>query len=193
MPTLARRIFLRKWWTFALASLAAFGLLLSLIVHVAAYFSARLLAETEIWVLVHAFCIAMCVLTFPFSRRMEKLWGRGPAGQNRLGRKGRKVIEVLGAYAVLNFLLLVATCMIKGENRVAERDGKYYAIGFRIAEQEITREQFLNHRLRVVRGFSGGWLVFFAWPTVFFLNLKPIDLFAPEPQPIKPPRRRVRT
>jgi hypothetical protein len=186
-----RRIVLGKWWTFGLAGLAALGLVASMFVHVAAYFSLRVLAETETVFLLHIFCLALCFLTFLFSRRLEKLWGRR-AGLDESRWKGRKLLHVLGGYALINFVLFLGICLAKGELRVWEKEGKYYAKGSSIEERELTREAYLNHKLREVRGFSGHWMLFFAWPAVFFVNLRPIDLFAPEPE-VRQPRRRAAT
>jgi len=183
------RIVLGRWWTWGLAGLAMLGLIASLVVHVAAYFSVRVLAETETVYVLHILCLALCFLTFPFSRRLEKLWGRR-SGTDNSRWKGRRVLHVLGGYALINFVLFLTICLVKGEMRVWEKDGKYYRKGSSIEEYEMTREAYVNHKLREVRGFSGHWMLFFAWPAVFFLNLRPIDLFAPEPE-VKRVRQRL--
>jgi hypothetical protein len=191
MRSLWRRMVLGKWWTLGLAGLAALGLVASLVVHLAAYFSVQVLAETNTVFVLHIFCLALCFLTFPFSRRLEKLWGRR-AGLNDSRGKGRKLLHVLGGYALINSMLFLAICLIKGEMRVWEKNGKYYRKGSSIEEREITREAYVSHKLRAVRGFSGHWMVFFAWPMVFFVNLRPIDLFAPEPE-VRRPRKQAAT
>jgi hypothetical protein len=189
--SMLRRVILNRWWTSALAALAGLGLIASFAVHLAAYFSMRVLAETETVFVLHVLCLLLCFLTFPFSRRMEKLWGSRASGTEKW--KGRKLLHVLGGYALINFLLFLGICLAKGEMRVWEKDGRYYAKGGAVVEREITREAYLNHQLRAVRGFSGHWMMFFAWPGLFFLNLRPIDLFAPEPQASVPkPRRKTR-
>jgi hypothetical protein len=176
-----RRIVMARWWTFGLAGLAGLGLMASLVVHLAAYFSVRVLAETEAVFLLHIFGLALCFLTFPFSRRLEKLWGR-QAGLNESRWKGRRLLHVLGGYALINFVLFLGICVVKGEMRVWEKEGQYYRKGSSIEEREITREAYVKHKLREVRGFSGHWMLFFSWPALFILNLRPIDLFAPEPE-----------
>jgi hypothetical protein len=91
-------------------------------------------------------------------------------------------LHVLGGYALINFVLFLGICVVKGEMRVWEKEGQYYRKGSSIEEREITREAYVKHKLREVRGFSGHWMLFFSWPALFFLNLRPIDLFAPEPE-----------
>ena len=63
--------------------------------------------------------------------------------------------------------------------------GVYHARGWKSGDREISEAEYRQHQVRALRGFSGHWLLFFALPALFFLHLKPVDLFEPEPQPVK--------
>jgi hypothetical protein len=186
MKAMLRRIFLRRWWTLGLFGLALTGFGASLMVHLTSYFSDRLRSDNGIVYLLHLFCMAMCFLTFPFSRRMEKLWGRRTAfARDFGGRKGQRIIHVLFFYAIINFILFLGIAWANGHLRVWRDRQTYYAMGRMGNNREISREEYLRHGVHELRGFSGHWMLFFALPGLFFLYLRPVDLFEPQAQPEK--------
>jgi hypothetical protein len=186
MKAIWRRIFLRRWWTWFFFVPALAGFVASLVVHLGTYFTDHARSDSPAVYLLHVFCIAMCFLMLPFTRRMEKLWGRRATfDKDYGGRKGQRIISVLFAYAFINFALFVGISAANGQMRVWEKDGVYHARGWKSGDREISEVEYRQHQVRALRGFSGHWLLFFALPALFFLHLKPVDLFEPEPQLIK--------
>ena len=181
MKALLRRIFVKRWWTLALFWLATAGFMASLAVHITAYFSHRVLAERNGVFVLHILCLALAALTIPFTKRLEKVWGkRKNHGTTFAARHQEKIFMVLGAYALINFFLFMGICWFKGESRVWKDEDAFYASGRNGEKRELTQDEYLQHEARVMRGFSGHWMLFFGWPALFFLNLKPTDLVAPE-------------
>jgi hypothetical protein len=130
--------------------------------------------------------MAMCFMMLPFTRRMERLWGRRATfDKDYGGRKGQRIISVLFFYALINFALFLGISVAKGQMRVWKKDGVYHARGWKSADREISLAEYQQHQVRALRGFSGHWMLFFALPALFFLYVRPVDLFEPEPQPIK--------
>jgi hypothetical protein len=161
------------------------GFVASLAVHLGTYFTDHARSDSLAVYALHGFCLVMCFLMFPFTRRMEKLWGRRATfAKDYGGRRGQRIINVLFAYALINFMLFLGISVAKGQMRVWEKDQTYHARGWSV-DREISEAEYLQHRVRELRGFSGHWMLFFALPALFFLQLKPVDLFEPEPQPIK--------
>jgi len=186
MKAILRQLFLRRWWTLSFFALAFVGFIASLVVHLGTYFADYARSDHQIVFVLHGLCLAMCFLMLPFTRRMEKLWGRRATfDKDYGGRKGRRIINVVGAYALINFALFLGISVANGQMRVWEKDGVYHARGWKSADREISEAEYRQHKVRVLRGFSGHWMLFFALPALFFLQLKPIDLFEPESQPVK--------
>lgn len=186
MKATLRRIFLHRWWTWIFFAPALVGFVASLAVHLRTYFADPARSGRPSVLLLHVFCIATCFLMFPFIRRMEKLWGQKVTfAKDYGGRRGQLVISVLFAYALINFVLFLGSCVVNGQMRVWEKNGTYYARGGKAGDREIGGAEYQQHQVRMLRGFSGHWMLFFALPALFFLHLKPIDLFEPEPQPLK--------
>jgi hypothetical protein len=190
MKAILRRIFLHRWWTWLFFAPAFLGFAASLVVHFRTYFTDQARSGSLAVYALHGFCLVMCFLMSPFTRRMEKLWGRRTTfAKDYWGRKGQRIITVLFTYALINFLLFLGISVAKGHLRVWEKDQTYHARGWSV-DREISKAEYLQHRVRELRGFSGHWMLFFALPALFFLQLKPVDLFEPEPQPVK---KRTRT
>lgn len=181
MKALLRRIFIKRWWTLALFWLATAGFIASLAVHVTAYFSHRVLAERDGVFVLHILCLGLAASTIPFTKRLEKLWGKRKNDRTTFARRHEeKLFMVLFAYALINFLMFAGICWFKGESRVWKEEDAFYASGRTGEKRELTQDEYLQHEARVMRGFSGHWMLFFSWPALFFLNLKPNDLVAPE-------------
>lgn len=186
MEAILRQIFLRRWWTWFFFVPAFVGFVASLAVHLRTYFTDYARSDSLAVYALHGFCLVMCFLMLPFTRRMEKLWGRRATfAKDYGGRTGQRIITVLFAYAIINFMLFLGISVAKGQMRVWEKDQTYHARGWGAVDREISETEYLQHQVRELRGFSGHWMLFFALPALFFLQLKPVDLFEPQPQPIK--------
>jgi len=185
MKAILRQIFLRRWWTWFFFAPAFIGSVASLAVHLRTYFTDYAASDSLAVYALHGFCLVMCFLMFPFTRRMEKLWGRRATfDKDYGGRRGQRIINVLFSYALINFILFLGVSVAKGQMRVWKDGQTYHARGWSV-DREISETEYLQHRVRELRGFSGHWMLFFALPALFFLHLKPVDLFEPESQPIK--------
>src|SRR5690606_21313269 len=73
------------------------------------------------------------------------------------------------AYAALNFLLLLAHT---GGGSPVVREEKFVLLNHGKVVREISELEYAALSAGQVRGFSGLWLVFYYWPTAYFLLRK---------------------
>lgn len=147
-----------------LAILALTGFVLSLVAHLAASAGINVLALIPLVWLLH---LGIFVVFLPFVAQTR----------NRLGTKtsltGLRAVMpdwalLLGAalffYALINFLLFVFTA----EGSASIRDGRFVLQDHGRLIRELTANEYAVCQAKVIRGFSGHWLVFYYLPFAWF-------------------------
>jgi hypothetical protein len=159
-----------------LAILAALGFAVSLVVHLATYLGVNVSRHVPaVWLLhvgVFIVFVPMVITIYTKSGKSRPQSGGDFWRQffNPMPRWVRLLSYGLFAYVAINFILFVALSRdgspdVIGGKYVLRSDG-------RVEEQrvirEITMEEYDLREARVVRGFSGHWLVFYLIAALYF-------------------------
>ena len=149
-----------------LAILALLGLMLSLVVHIAALLGIDVSAKFP---LVWSLHIGIFVVFIPFVLLSRKDLGSKPT-MTRLRELFPGWVITLGAvifvYALVNFLLFMLATQ-GGSPSI--REGKFILQDHGRLIREITAGEYASFKANEVRGFSGHWLVFYFVPFAYFM------------------------
>jgi hypothetical protein len=149
--------------------LALLGFILSLAVHIASLFHIDVAQYFSfVWVL-H---LGIFVVFIPFVFISRKLFGNRLSPNFLQDNFSVQVImlgKIILFYVVINFILF----MIQSEGASPSiLNGKFALTNHGKLVREITENEYHLFQARVLRGFSGHWLMFYFIPLVFFLFRK---------------------
>lgn len=149
--------------------LALLGFIASLAVHIATLFQIDVAQYIPfVWVL-H---LGIFVVFIPFVFISRKLFGSRLSPNFLQDNFPTQVImlgKVIMFYAVINFILF----MIQSEGASPSvLNGKFALTSHGKLLREISENEYHVFQARVLRGFSGHWLIFYFVPLAFFLFRK---------------------
>jgi hypothetical protein len=151
-------------------SLLAFvGFAVSLIIHLLTFLGLNLNERVPwIWILhLGIFIVFVPMLIAPLNWERKHWW------RNFLAPMPKWVHYIaygFFAYGIINFLIFISLSM---EGSPDIRDGKYVLRSDgRVEDQrvirEISKEEYDLRNDRIVRGFSGHWMIFYLIPALYF-------------------------
>ena len=153
---------------FGFSAFIGFGL--SLIVHLLSFIGLNIMTYVpRIWVLHLGIFVFNLPLVFsPFN------WSGKKEGLRRyfapMPRWARHVLHCFFAYAILNFVIFI---VLSHDGSPDILDGKYVLRTDGLPEnqhviREISKEEYNLRSDRILRGFSGHWMLFYLVPAFYF-------------------------
>jgi hypothetical protein len=153
-----------------LGLVAGVGFVLAAYVHALTFYPGRSIVTdggASIW-LLH---IGMFAVFAPMVLAMRQLFGAQASWQSQMSLFppwARIALGVAMIYTLFNFAFFVSTT--EGEPEIRSRDFALMSHGRFI--RSLSQDEYFALKRRMVRGFSGHWLLFYLAPTLFFLTAR---------------------
>lgn len=135
-------------------------LLVSLTVHLLTFSSFPITEHfPSVWML-HVLVFAVFIPAIFYGNRIQL---KTQKGQNLVMNAAPAWIRTMTgfffAYALINFVLFF---LLIGNNSTSIRDGKYTLHSKGRNVREVSKEEYYKYDNRIVRGFSGHWMLFYS-------------------------------
>jgi hypothetical protein len=156
--------------------IAIIGFCFSVVAHVLTFFVEAMAQMSHVWPLhlgIFVVFIPMVVMQQRWSTQITSdaaqfatPRNQRPITVNSFQFVPRWIKALLGlcfAYAILNFILFAGTDIVRErrEGKISERDGRHVLVKNREVVREVTDAEYQENQLRIARGFSGHWMLFY--------------------------------